>query len=208
MAKQEFIRNLRLARNLQAHHVSADHPGMDKKRIEAMLSRADLWLTPAAMRGFHPDDFPELSEESRAALDRSVRAFRHVAAQVPNNGPASTKQEAAARQEFERILRIMEAYLPTTEEVRRLRAAMREVHFPPGALTWEFEFGQDSSGDPAVWIWVVVDDAAVDEATFANATTRFSREIRGMLQKVGLDRWPYVRLRTASEQKSLQAIHS
>jgi hypothetical protein len=205
MAKQEFVQNVRLARNLLAHRVEADHPGVDAGAIERRLSRAALWLTPATVRGFDPEDFPELSEASRAELDRSVREFREVAEQVPDDGPATVEQEASALRSFGEILRIMDAYFPTPDELRRLREAMKEVHFPDVVQTWYHEFGRDSSDEPAVWIWVVVDDAAADDAGFTTATTRLQREIHRSLQRAGLDRWPYVRFRTFSEQRSLQA---
>jgi hypothetical protein len=55
-------------------------------------------------------------------------------------------------------------------------------------------------------IWILVDDAVADDAGFARTTTRLQREILQALQRVGLDRWPYLRLRTFSEQKSLQVV--
>lgn len=83
---------------------------------------------------------------------------------------------------------------------------MKAVEFPDFVQTWDYEFGRDSSGQPAVWIWLVVDDAAADDPAFTAATTRLRREIHRSLQREGLDRWPYLRFRTFSEQRELQAV--
>ena len=175
VSKEEFIKNLWSARSLLVHQVLAP-PGVDVKGIERRLAHADLWLTPSAhaVQGFNPSDFPELSAQSRAKLERSVQRFREVAARVPNNGPATPEQEKAARQAFETILKIMQPYFLTTEDVDKLDAAMKDIHFPKGVLTWEFEFGQDSSDYPAVWIWLVVEDRAAKDKAFVTATTEFS----------------------------------
>src|SRR4051812_18907124 len=177
MAKQEFIQNVRLARNLFAHRVEADNARVNADQIARRLSRAALWLTPASVRGFDAVDFPELSEEDRDELERSVRQFSEIAVQVPDDGPPTGEQEAAALRTFQQVERILQPYFPTPEELDRLRAAMRSVNFPNFVQTWDYEFGRDSSGEPGVWIWVVVDDDVADDATFTTTTTRLQREI-------------------------------
>ena len=206
MAKEEFIQNVRLARTLLDHRVEADHPSIDADQIARRLSRAALWLTPASVRGFDAADFPELSDASRDELERSVRAFREVAEQVPDDGPATAEQEAAASRSFHTILRVLDPYFPTPDELDRLRAAMKTVDFPDVVQTWDYEFGRDLAGDPAVRIWMVVDDEVADDPTFTATSTRLQREIHRSLQRAGLDRWPYVYYRTFSEQRSLQAV--
>src|SRR5436853_7808525 len=96
MAKQEFIQNVRLARNLLVHRVEADHPGVNADAIARRLSRAALWLTPASVRDFDAADFRELPDAAREELERNVRQFREVAEQVPDDGPATAEQEATA----------------------------------------------------------------------------------------------------------------
>jgi hypothetical protein len=207
MAKQEFLENVRLARNLLVHRVEADRPDINAEAVARRLSRAALWLTPASVRDFEAADFPELPEAAREDLERAVRQFREVAEQVPDDGPATADQEVTASRSLLNIARILEPYFPTPQELDRLRAAMRAVHFPADVVeTWYPEFGLDSSGDPAVWIWLVVDDAVANDPTFTTTTTRLQREIHQSLERVGLNRWPYVRLRTVSEQRSLQAV--
>lgn len=50
----------------------------------------------------------------------------------------------------------------------------------------------------------MVSNDVADDADFTEATIRAAREIHEALQEAGLERWPYVRVRSASEQKALQ----
>src|SRR4051794_17234333 len=89
------------------------------------------------------------------------------------------------------------------DEVGRLRAAMKAVRLPKVVKTWIYRFGQDSTDVPAVWIWLILDDDAPDADAFAPIMMRLSREIHRALQDAGLDHWPYLHVRTVSEQKEL-----
>jgi hypothetical protein len=196
---------LRAARNFLFHHVDGDRERSGPDDVARRPARAAIWLSPASVRGFDVSDFPELTEPVREELREHVEAFARIAGQVPPTEPVNEEQLEAARQSFLSILRIMEPYLPTGEETRMLRDAMKNVRFPAGVLTWEFEFGRDSTGDPAVWIWIVVDDTAANEPGFDREANLLPRQIREALRKSGIERWPYVRFRTASEQKALAA---
>lgn len=70
-------------------------------------------------------------------------------------------------------------------------------------LTWEYELGSDSTDDPAVWIWVFVNDATAQRADFTEMTTQIRRKIRDALSSAGIERWPYINFRTSSEQRAL-----
>lgn len=205
MAKEEFLQNLRAARNWLSHRVEATFPGLNPDDIERSLARAAIWLTPKSVEGFDAADFPELDGRARDELARSVTEFRRVAEQVPPDGPATNDELERATTSFLSILRILEPYLPSGEEANKLRRGMKNVRFPAGVLTWEFEFGRDSTLDPAVWIWIVVDDRTANSPGFPQLANQLQREVREVLRAAGIDRWPYVRFRTASEQRELQA---
>jgi hypothetical protein len=205
MAKQEFIRSLHAARNFMFHQAAADARRRKPEDAAPSPPRPAMWLTPASVRGFDLDYFRDLPEAVQLELAQGISDFVRVSQAVGQSGPPTPQQLEDATRSFMSILRIMEPYLPTSDETRRLRAAMSELPFPPEVLTWEFEFGRDSTGEAAVWIWVLVDDAAANDARFTTTSDRLQREIRQSLQRTGLDRWPYVRFRTASEQKALQA---
>src|SRR5437588_1367499 len=100
MARQEFLKSLRLARNLFIHQ-RADANGADNG------SRGDIWLTPRSVRSFDVADFPELGPDRQRELQTAVREFLDVATQVPPKEPATAEQIQKARAPFAKILEIL-----------------------------------------------------------------------------------------------------
>ncbi len=93
MSKREFLDNLRVARNLFVHGgVTADNRHLDPAALTRALTRAAIWLSPSAVKGFRADDFQELGAAQQPALADAVQAFERVAKQVApgcaRNGPA------------------------------------------------------------------------------------------------------------------------
>jgi hypothetical protein len=78
MAKQEFLDNFRVARNLFMHsQVQADSSQIDPQALERRLVRSAIWLTPKSVKGFSPDDFAELGppqDDQRFSVPELVRA--------------------------------------------------------------------------------------------------------------------------------------
>jgi hypothetical protein len=75
---------------------------------------------------------------------------------------------------------------------------------PPRVVRIELEEGFDSTGDPALYIWVLLDDetALDDDVTWQNVK-QIDRTIRETLRGADEQRWPYVRFRTESEHRTL-----
>ena len=60
MSKREFLDNLRVARNLFVHGgVATDSRHLDPAALTQALTRAAIWLTPSAGKGFREDDFQD-----------------------------------------------------------------------------------------------------------------------------------------------------
>jgi hypothetical protein len=203
MSKSEFLSNLKTARNLFFHRVQTDHPGVDAKSIDGQLARAAIWLTPSTVKGFDAKDFPELSESARNDLKEKVSRFESIAKQVPATEPATAQQIQQAMPCFIGILSALELYLRSGGELQQVRDALEAVTFPEAVLTWDFELGTDSTGDPAVWVWVFVDSATAESDDFASLASDIEDRIRESLSAANVTRWPYVRFRTASEQRAL-----
>jgi hypothetical protein len=71
-----------------------------------------------------------------------------------------------------------------------------------------FETGKDSNGDPAVWIWVEIDDDAAT-ADVLSKNTRQARSLLGeCVRQLDIPHWPYIRFRTSSEraEATLEAV--
>jgi hypothetical protein len=85
-------------------------------------------------------------------------------------------------------------------EAEDIREAVKKASLPDTVRDLSYRLDVDASGAPAVWVWVVVDDAAASSRDFPAVAAGIRDAIRNALQQAGIDRWPYVRFRTRSEQ--------
>lgn len=207
VALRDFWISVRAAAGSISPKVTVDSPSLDAARIEHILARATLWLTPAAVRGFDEGDFGFLSPGERQALSSSVEGFRLIASQVPPKGPATDDQIQAAMPHFRRILEILRPDKFGDDEsfhVGKILEQQLENRFPEWVRDFKIETGYDANGDPAIWIWVVVDDDAVQQKEFPENTRSVRNTVEEILRELGVTRWPYVRFRTVSEQPASQ----
>jgi hypothetical protein len=95
--------------------------------------------------------------------------------------------------------------LPAEGEVQRIREVLESIDFPPGVVSYRFEVGADWTGDPAVKIWLLVDEDIVHLQESIRITTDTEPKIRDALTAAGIRRWPYVLVRTEAEQRELDS---
>ena len=181
--------------------VTADYPTVNTAELSKVLSRTAIWLTPKSVEHFNAVDFPELGEK-QAELQDAVLAFRAIAKELSPNQPATDEQLGNAKVAFDRILKLVEPYLPTHEEGKRIEAALGEIPYPEWIVTWDFELGSDEDGTPAVWLNVYADEEAAPKGALALNAARLTQELRKKLAEARIDRWPYVRLRSAQKHKA------
>lgn len=84
-------------------------------------------------------------------------------------------------------------------EIARIEAALDAVPWPPFVTGREWKLDIDSTGDEAIWIWVVVPTYEVIEAN-RPAWRALRRAIRETLPAKGVALWPYIRLKAENEQ--------
>ena len=75
-----------------------------------------------------------------------------------------------------------------------IEQALRKLRHPAEVKGWELEFGDDASGDPAVWVRLRVPtgDAVASSSSRVSALSEFTYRVHQALMQVGLSRWPYV----------------
>jgi hypothetical protein len=206
MALREFLANIRSAGGLISPRAAVDSPRLDARRIEYILRQSHRWLTPKAVEGFDPDDFAFLSKEERRDLQESVDRFLRVAEHVPGSAQASESQLKAAIPAFRKIVKILrpDKYADPDALVigKRIEQFLRG-RLPDWVRELVFDTGSDAQGDPALWIWVEIDDEAAAEDVFAQNTRSAWNVVEMAARKLAMDRWPYIRFRTTSEQLSL-----
>jgi hypothetical protein len=201
-SKEKFLANFRIARNLFVHpRAEADSAIIDTASISDALTRGALWLAPKSVEGFNAANFPELKADRQAELLNAVQAFKAVASQVPADKPPTKEQYGNAATIFIAIVNILSPYLPTPEESKKVEKALRNVPFPPWVVNWDYELGSSEEGDPAVWVNVFA-EGTVARSDYGRFGSQIIPKIRQALAAEGVRRWPYVRLRTATEYKT------
>jgi hypothetical protein len=205
MAKQEFLDSLRVARNLFFHpRVQTDSPHLDPAALAQQLARGAIWLTPKSVHGFNVGDFPELSPAQQAELKAAVDEFSTVAHQVPPAAPPTPEQLSAAKTAFTKILTILQPSLPTPVEGDKVEEALKTVTvaFPPWVANWDYELGSAEDGTASVWITIFADEQSAPRKQFGRFALEATKKIHQALSASGIDRWPYIRIRTAVEHKT------
>ena len=82
-----------------------------------------------------------------------------------------------------------------------MEKALRNVPFPPWVVNWAFELGSSEEGDAAVWVNVFA-EGNVARNDYGRFGSQIISKIRQALAAEGVRRWPYVRLRTATEYQT------
>ena len=187
-SKEEFLTNIRIARNLFVHpRVQSDVPTLDTGFITDALVRRP-WLTPRAVEGFDAADFPELKADRRAALQDAVQTFKDVASQVPADKPPQRNSTAKPLVAFIAILHILNPYLPTPEESKKVGKAGRNVPFPPWVVNWDYELGSSEEGDAAIWVDVFAEGNVPrtdSDASAHSSSRRFAMHSRRKVSRGG-----------------------
>ena len=111
MARDEFFRDIRRAVSFMAPRVDANSPFLDSRNVERMLQGTDTWLAAGVAAAFRSEDFSDLDETTREALNRSVAEFLGVARAVAPDKPATVEQRDAGLRPFMKIFQIVQGLL-------------------------------------------------------------------------------------------------
>lgn len=203
-SKKEFLANFRVARNLFAHPQVDVDGRQDAAALERMLIRSAIWLTPKSVEAFNADQFPELGPDRQFELQSAVKRFQEVADQVPADAPATDVQFRTATEAFTVMRDILAPYVSIPEEARKVEKALAEVgkEFPTWVINWDYELGSDSDDAAAVWVNVFADNSTAPIPQLGRYASDWTTKIRTSLTVAGIDRWPYVRVRTGDEHKA------
>jgi hypothetical protein len=208
MALEEFLTNVSASLGPLAPAMIADAPRLDTALFEAALRKEGHWLAPKTVQGFDPADVDFLPPRELQSLTDSVERFRDVARQVPADTAATGEQIQRALPEFLRILEIVrpDKYADAEAlEVGKQVEAKLAGRLPPAIWELRFETDEDSSGDDAVWIWVVLKDDAARKDVFQTNVRSIRRLLTDAVTELGIKQWPYVHFRTDSELKQMNS---
>lgn len=88
----------------------------------------------------------------------------------------------------------------TVETIQAILAGIDKSKLQVELLDWEIEIGENSTGDPAVWIWLILGD---DEVNWKGEKIAKLREfVRDRIWDRGGENapWPYIHFRAVSEK--------
>jgi len=91
------------------------------------------------------------------------------------------------------------AFAPSPEDEKRIRSIIARRKLPKGILSWDAEFGEDSTGDPAVWVWFHFKDRPGIAKTKVHQLADFTQRITFDILDAKIREWPYVGLRDPQE---------
>ncbi len=203
MSLPEFWDNVRLGAGVLFPVVGVDSPRLDRAMLEQILRRANAWLTPKSVEGFDISDFGFLSDDDRAKLASAVNDFAAIASQMPPKGAATKGQEKKAREQFLKVVEALDFdHFDDVDAYRigkQIEGQIRHCR-PAGLAELRFRTGPDSAGDPAIWIWAILEDEAAGDEAFPRLATDVRELLEQVSRRVAPDRWPYVRFSTVSEE--------
>ncbi len=206
MSRQDFFDNFKVARGLFAHpRVPTDSPATDPKQAEEMIARSAIWLTPKSVQGFDANDFSALGPERQRELQAAVEDFLAIANQVPPTKPPTPQQLDAARIAFGKIRSILNVYIGTPEEGDQIDAMLQNMVYPPWVANWDYKLDNDYYDNPAVRINFYVDETSAPRKELGRFALQMNRKILDALLDAGSKRWPYVRVGTALDHKTLKS---
>jgi hypothetical protein len=85
----------------------------------------------------------------------------------------------------------------SARETRKLETLIRNRPFPTGISAFDIEYGEDPSGDPAVWIWFHHEnDPKVSRSRIRELSLFLESVQMDILRRMGTQPFPYVGLRS------------
>ena len=80
-------------------------------------------------------------------------------------------------------------------EERGIRRMVKQIAEPEGFSLFELDFGEDSTGTPAVWISFLLDHEYPTTKDSIQALTRLGQRVKSNLFEHDISRVPYIRFR-------------
>jgi hypothetical protein len=201
MAKAEFIKNFRTARNLFVHGpVRAAYVGGSSQANDKALARTAIWCTPKSVAGFDPNDFRELSDQNRAELQDAVDDFLYAVNKIAPGSFPTAKQLADATPPFEQLTRLLNRYLLHFDEVAAVEKSLGTLpSLPDWIVNWDFEVRPDSDDSPAVYLTFYVDESLAPRKELGKAASQLTSRLSNIFKANGLKHFPYVDFQSVLE---------
>ena len=78
-------------------------------------------------------------------------------------------------------------------DAQTIKLVLKSVHLPADVKSYQLEFTEDSTGMPAVWINLKVDEDNTPSDTKIEKLAQLKRRITSALFEKEITSWPYIR---------------
>lgn len=207
MSFRGFVKRVRIAASPFTPDAWENPATIPTAEFDRAVEFADIWLAPATVKGYSEADLIAFAVPDRDRLKGAVAEFCAVAGAVPEGVPATGEQVREALPAFVTILEILKPHFADADTLKARRAIWRGLEpYRDWILTFDFEFGEDWTGDPSVRAWLVLRDGVdVERIDVQHRLYEVREAIRNELSAVGVTDWLYASVWGRSEVPSVIA---
>ena len=205
MAMNEFLRSVQTARNVALFNqalVPGRNPLSPMPNLAALRRVLTLVLSPRVVAGYEADEFGYWDPARRTELTAAVTRYRELA-EAATTRELTDEELTRGMDQLFTIVKLLDTDLLDEDGQALMRAVVEASGtepFPDFVLGLDYTLDTDWSGDPGIWIWVIVPDELDPESEeFSRFSSRFRKDTWRAMAAVKSVRIPYVRFRVLSE---------
>jgi hypothetical protein len=202
MALTEFLHNLQTARNIVLSQLLP--PDLQRLDYRRLKRAAPMWLSPRVIAGADPLEFTFLEDDQSESLNAVIKEFLKIADALVDREPTLNEVKRGSDCILSMAKIIGEPILDA-EGVSILMSLLTTIHskkkvLPEFVLGIDYSLDSDWSGDPGIWLWLIVpDDIDVESKEYSEFSDWFRMLVWDAVTKLKSERIPYTRLRLVSE---------
>jgi hypothetical protein len=204
MAVAELLYQFRLAAAMLAPWEYADGKFGRENLDDFALRGKRIWWRREVVEGLDEALFSDLDHDEKEKLESEKSKFLR---EIGGADSAAPDRVLAARDAFLAIYGIVGAKLThekVVAAVRYLGELIREKYRGDWFVRFHVRFENDWSGDPAIYVWLIVDDRTMDDPSFQRQYRGVLRDVQKGLESFGGERhFVYHRVRTIGDQADL-----
>jgi hypothetical protein len=211
MSLEHFWNNLSNAKN-ELDLVENIKRDLRQNPTASAVIPTEFWPTPQAVEGFDRDDFWYLPKDQQQQLAGLVEEFASIVRPMVHDF-GTWKGESLKRAEeiLRSVMEIME--LGNHRDALEFRVSKivelcrKRLKNGDDVSDIRFQIEEDSTGEPALWVWVILEDEATKGNRFFEITRQIRSDLTRMLRAYGVELRPFIHFRSRSEQDEVGGEH-
>ena len=202
----DFLEHVRMGANLVYPEQWLDPNQEPVNNVERAESLASMWLTPAIVGDYSEDDFTFLPDDQEESCDRR---WLHCGVCWRESHQMASLFASRWRKPFMCSRPLSNSCGPISMPVRRPLTIQRAIRVAcKQEQDWipavDFELVLDWTDDPAVYIWLILNDEVdVESPPVRRKLAKVRDAIRDRLDEAGMKCWPYISVGSRSDVKEL-----